>query len=54
MSKLKPYQHDLSNPDYAEDHVKLMEIQAEIDKLQDMHDEKAENWLELQEQLETI
>ncbi len=43
---------ELSNPDYADDHVKLMEIQAGIDELQTEHDTIAENWLELQEQLE--
>lgn len=47
------HQTELSNPDYADDHVKLMEIQAEIDKRQDNHDEKANRWLELQEELES-
>ena len=48
------HQNELSNPVYADDHVKLMEIQAEIDKLQAKHDVKAENWLDLQEQLEEL
>lgn len=48
------YENELSNPVYADNHVKLMEIQAEIDKQQAEHDEKAENWLDLQEQLESL
>lgn len=47
------HQTELSNPDYADDHVKLMEIQTEIDKLQAVHDVKADSWLELQEELES-
>ena len=47
------FQIELTNPAYADDHVKLMEIQAEIDKLQADHDVKADQWLELQEQLES-
>lgn len=43
---------ELSNPNYADDHIKLMEIQEELDTLQTEHDTIAENWLELQEQLE--
>lgn len=53
-NSIASYQNELSNPDYADDHIKLMEIQAEIDKLQSDHDEIAENWLELQEELETL
>lgn len=51
--EIAQHQTELSNPDYADDHVKLMEIQAEIDKRQDDHDEKANRWLELQEELES-
>ncbi|WJY27191.1 ABC-F family ATP-binding cassette domain-containing protein [Sporosarcina trichiuri] len=47
-------QKELENPAYADDHVKLMDIQASIDNLQTEHDEQAETWLELQEQLETV
>lgn len=47
-------EEELSNPDYAEDHIKLMEIQETIDTLQEEHDTIAENWLELQEQLENF
>lgn len=48
------HEEALSNPEYAEDHVKLMEIQESIDTLQEEHDTIAENWLELQEQLENF
>lgn len=48
------HQTELSNPLYSDDHVKLMEIQAEIDKLQSEHDKKADSWLDLQEQLENL
>lgn len=51
--EIAQYQMELINPDFAEDHVKLMEIQAEIDQRQEEHDLKAERWLELQEQLES-
>ncbi len=43
---------ELTNTAFADDHVKLMEIQAEIDLRQGLHDEKADHWLELQEELE--
>ena len=52
--EIAQYQIELSNPDYAEDHIKLMEIQETIDTLQEEHDTIAENWLELQEQLENF
>ncbi|AOV06683.1 ABC-F family ATP-binding cassette domain-containing protein [Sporosarcina ureilytica] len=52
--KIAEFETELSNPDYADDHVKLMEIQAEIDALQEKHDSEAENWLDLQEQLENF
>lgn len=47
-------QTELENPDYADDHVKLMDIQAEIDARQTTHDTATENWLELQEELESL
>ena len=47
-------QDELSNPEFADDHVKLMEIQAQIDALQAEHDSKSENWLGLQEELESL
>ena len=52
--EIASYQNELSNPEYADDHIKLMEIQAEIDKLQSEHDVLAEHWLDLQEQLENL
>ena len=52
--KIFAFEHELSNPNYADDHVKLMELQAEIDALQEEHDTIAEKWLELQEQLEEL
>lgn len=47
--------HDeLSIPEFADNHVKLMELQAQIDALQAEHDSKSENWLILQEELESL
>lgn len=50
--KILQFEEELSNPNYADDHVKLMDIQNEIDALQAKHDYEVENWLALQEQLE--
>jgi len=47
-------QDELSTPEFADDHVKLMELQAQIDALQEQHDSKSENWLGLQEELELL
>lgn len=47
-------QQQLSIPEFADDHIKLMEIQAAIDAVQIVHDEKAEEWLALQEELENL
>ncbi len=47
-------QAELSMPEFADDHVKLMELQAQIDERQEEHDCKSEEWLLLQEQLETL
>ena len=47
-------QDELSTPEFADDHVKLMELQAQIDALQEQHDSKSENWLGLQEELESL
>lgn len=52
--KIVQLQTELEHPDYADDHVKLMELQAEIDTLQAKHDEQAENWILLQEELEKL
>lgn len=53
-TKIVALQEELSTPDFADDHVKLMELQAQIDTLQDEHDCRSENWLVLQEELETL
>lgn len=47
-------QAQLLNPDIANDHVQLMEIQCHIDELQATHDEQAEEWLMLQDELENL
>ncbi len=47
-------QDELSTPEFADDHVKLMELQAQIDAIQAQHDSKSENWLGLQEELEAL
>jgi len=47
-------QTELEHPDFADDHVKLMEIQAQIDSQQGKHDTLAENWLVLLEELESL
>jgi ATP-binding cassette, subfamily F, member 3 len=47
-------QAELSMPEFADDHVKLMELQAQIDERQEEHDCKSEEWLLLQEQLEAL
>ncbi|MDW0110473.1 ABC-F family ATP-binding cassette domain-containing protein [Sporosarcina aquimarina] len=47
-------QGELVRPEYADDHVKLMELQATIDELQTDHDSLADEWLELQEEIETV
>jgi len=47
-------QDELSTPEFADDHVKLMELQAQIDALQAQHDSKSENWLGLQDELELL
>ncbi|WP_318617163.1 ABC-F family ATP-binding cassette domain-containing protein [Sporosarcina sp. YIM B06819] len=52
--QLAALQNELATPEFAEDHVKLMELQAQIDACQDDHDNKSENWLALQEELESF
>ncbi|MBY0223991.1 ABC-F family ATP-binding cassette domain-containing protein [Sporosarcina aquimarina] len=47
-------QAQLLNPDIANDHVQLMEIQRRIDELQATHDEQAEEWLMLQDELDNL
>lgn len=47
-------QEELSTPEFADDHVKLMELQAQIDACQVDQDSKSEEWLLLQEELESL
>lgn len=51
--KISLLQQELSNPIHADNHIQLMDLQAEIDALQEEHDVEAESWLEIQEELET-
>jgi len=50
-NKLKQLNEDFVNPEISSDFVKLMEIQAEIEKTQNMVDKFAEDWLEKNELL---
>ncbi len=47
-------QEELLRPEFADDHIKLMELQEQIDALQMKHDEQSEEWLVLQEELENL
>ncbi|MDN4608408.1 ABC-F family ATP-binding cassette domain-containing protein [Sporosarcina highlanderae] len=47
-------QEELLRPEFADDHIKLMELQEQIDALQMKHDEQSEEWLILQEDLENL
>ncbi len=47
-------QEELATPEFADDHVKLMDLQAQIDAFQVDHDSKSEEWLLLQEELESL
>lgn len=47
-------QEELTTPEFADDHVKLMDLQAQIDAFQVEHDSKSEEWLLLQEELESL
>ena len=53
-AELASLQEELLNPDFADDHVKLMELQRQIDELQFQHDSQSEDWLNLQEELEEL
>ena len=52
--KIVQEENELSNPNYADDHIKLMEIQETIDQTQEQHDLKSEEWLHLQEEFENL
>ncbi|MBE1557018.1 ABC-F family ATP-binding cassette domain-containing protein [Sporosarcina limicola] len=47
-------QDELTKPEFADDHIKLMELQAQIDALQVEHDGLSEDWLGFQEELESL
>ncbi|GKV66144.1 MULTISPECIES: ABC-F family ATP-binding cassette domain-containing protein [unclassified Sporosarcina] len=51
MSKL---QEQLLDPNLANDHVQLMDIQKQIDAIQAEHDLQEEEWLTLQEEIENL
>ncbi|KAA0941686.1 ABC-F family ATP-binding cassette domain-containing protein [Sporosarcina sp. ANT_H38] len=53
-SEIVVLQDELSTPEFADDHVKLMDLQAQIDALQLEHDSKSESWLDLQDELESL
>ena len=53
-AEIAALQDELLNPDFADDHVKLMELQEQIDELQMQHDNRSEEWLNLQEELEEL
>ena len=53
-SRLKQLNDDFVNPDIASDFVKLMEIQAEIEKTQSQIDKFAEDWMTLSDKLSLI
>lgn len=52
--QMSSLQEELVRPEYADDHVKLMELQAEIDAIQAESDTASEKWLTLQEELEEL
>ncbi|MFD1929614.1 ABC-F family ATP-binding cassette domain-containing protein [Sporosarcina siberiensis] len=52
--KIVELQAELENKAHSDDHIKLMEIQAFIDAAQNDHDLKAEEWLTLQDELESL
>ena len=52
--KLKSLNDDFVNPEIASDFVKLMEIQAEIEKTQSQIDKFAEDWMTTSDKLSLI
>ena len=52
--KLKQLNNDFVDPEIATDFIKLMEIQAEIEKTQSQIDKFAEDWLEVSDKLSII
>ena len=52
--KVQSLESDFINPDIASDFVKLMEIQAEIEKNKILIDKLASDWLDKTQELEQI
>ncbi|MDV6378608.1 ABC-F family ATP-binding cassette domain-containing protein [Sporosarcina sp. GW1-11] len=52
--EINTLQAKLLDPELANDHVELMDIQRQIDDLQATHDEQSEEWLMLQDELENL
>ena len=52
--KLKQLEADFINPEIASDFVKLMEVQAEIEKTQSQIEKFMADWVEIQEKIEKI
>ena len=52
--KLKQLQADFVDPDIATDFVKLMEIQAETEKVESQIEKFMADWIEIQSKLEKI
>ncbi|WP_301107101.1 ABC-F family ATP-binding cassette domain-containing protein [Sporosarcina sp.] len=53
-TEINELQEQLLDPDLANDHVKLMDLQKQIDEIQAKHDQQEEEWLNLQEELENL
>ena len=54
LSNHKKLQEDFVNPEIATDFVKLMEIQAETEKVESQIEKFMADWLEIQEKIEKI
>ena len=52
--KLKQLNHDFVDPEIATDFVKLMEIQAEMERTQSMIDKFADDWMTTSDRLSLI
>lgn len=52
--EIETLQAKLLEPELANDHVELMDIQRQIDEIQAVHDEQSEEWLLLQDELENL
>ncbi|WP_153731578.1 ABC-F family ATP-binding cassette domain-containing protein [Sporosarcina obsidiansis] len=52
--EIRELQAQLLDPELANDHIQLMDIQQRIDALQVTHDQQSEEWLLLQDELENL